>query len=190
MDGPHPKCCLCYTFLYIVATPKFCITRGDASVLHHSVPGMHWNAPPQRNAFQNAPNNFCERAIQIVSPSTLVKGSSCCQILLLYSRDVLTFVSPNKTVEDWPSKFSALVEQLQQHGFCTQMPDEKDLLNQQEFMKGTGNEGAPAQDLLGQRRWLCCGLQLERWWRHSHGGGGRCPGRFDALRCVRLGVIA
>ena len=34
MDGPHAKCSLCYAFLYIVATPQFCITHW------HPVPGM------------------------------------------------------------------------------------------------------------------------------------------------------
>ena len=62
--------------------------------------------------------------------------------------------SASKTVEGWPVKFSALLdsENLQQHGFCTLMPKETNLSNQQEFLKEFllhSNQGSPAQDLVG-----------------------------------------
>ena len=49
--------------------------------------------------------------------------------------DILEILKPlwpqsaNKTVEDWPTKFSALLEKLQQHGFYPLMPDETNLFN-------------------------------------------------------------
>ena len=53
----------------------------------------------------------------------------------------------NKT-EGWPVKFSALLDKLQQHGFCALKPDKTNLFNQQEFLWNS-NQGAPAQDWVG-----------------------------------------
>ena len=56
--------------------------------------------------------------------------------------------SANKTVKDWPVKFCALLEKLQQHSFCSLMADEANLFNQQEFLLNS-NQGSPAQHLVG-----------------------------------------
>ena len=96
------------------------VHSGDASVPHHPVPGMLSHASPPRNAFPNAFKKFCERTTQIV----------------------------NKT-EDWPVKFSALLDKLQQHCFCALKPDKTNLVNQQELLWNS-NQGAPAQDWVGR----------------------------------------
>ena len=53
----------------------------------------------------------------------------------------------NKT-EGWPVTFSALLEKLQQHGFCALKPKETNLFNQQEFLWNS-HQGTPAQDWVG-----------------------------------------
>ena len=80
---------------------------------------------------------FCKRTLQIVSPY------QHWQILEFFLQP-----STNKAVKDWPVKFSALLEKLQQHGFCSLMADETKLFNQQEFLLNS-NQGAPAQHLMG-----------------------------------------
>ena len=55
--------------------------------------------------------------------------------------------SVNKT-EGWPVKFSALLDKLQQSGFCALKPDETNLFNQQEFLSNS-NPGTSTQDLVG-----------------------------------------
>ena len=87
-----------------------------------------WNVFPPRNEFPN--NTFCEGSFQIVSCQPAAAARP------LY--DVLE-------MEDWPEKFSALVEKLQQHGVCALRPDEPEtnLFNQQKFLLNS-NQGAPA----------------------------------------------
>ena len=103
------------------------------------------NASPPRNAFPDAFKKFFELTTQIISPGSAVAARP------LY--DILEMLEPlwqeiaNKT-EDWPLKFSALLDKLQPHGFCSLKPGETILFNQQEFLWNS-NQDAPAQDWVG-----------------------------------------
>ena len=58
----------------------------------------------------------------------------------------------NKIVQGWTVYFSALLEKLQQHGFCALKPDGTNLFNEQDFLKEYwlhSNQVAPGQDLVG-----------------------------------------
>ena len=101
---------LCYAFLYIVATPQ----------LHHAVPGM---LPPQGMPVHS---HTLSRLLLGYYSDCISLAASAAAATSLY--DIPEMLQPlwlqraNETVEDWPVKFSALVENLQQHGFCSPSP--------------------------------------------------------------------
>ena len=79
----------------------------------------------------------------------IVRARSRCQTSRRYSGDSRTFVAAESKQDcrGLADKFSALLEQLQQHGSYALMHDETNLFNQQEFLKG--NKGGPIQGLVG-----------------------------------------
>ena len=117
-----------------MATPQFCITQCLECF------------PPKEcitERFQEILRAYYSDHIPLSGPAVAARP--------LY--DILEMLEPlwpqiaNKT-EDWPLKFSALLDKLQQHGFCALKPDETNLFNQQEFL-WSSNQGAPAQDWVG-----------------------------------------
>ena len=137
MDGTHAKCNLCDTFLCIVVTPQFCITPS----LECFPPKKCTGGIPER--FQEILRAYYSDSIPLSEPAAAARP--------LY--DILEMLEPlwpqiAHKAEDWSLKFSALLDKLQQHGFCALKPDETNLFNQQEFLWNS-NQGAPAQDWVG-----------------------------------------
>ena len=130
MDGPHAKCSLCEASVCITQClecfpPKECIAERFQEILQ----GYYSDCIPLSGSAAAARPLF--DILEMLEP--------------------LWLQSANKT-EDWPVKFSALLDKLQQHGFCTLKPNEtnlfKDHFNQQEFL-WSSNQGAQTQDWVG-----------------------------------------
>ena len=129
---------------------------GDASVLHHAVPEM---VPPQ----ECIPERFQEILLANYSDSISLSGPTAAARPLYY---ILELIEPsslwpqiaNKT-EDWPVKFSALLDKLQHHGFCSlklfvasQVP-----LSGHHWKSGSQHSHLEFQDVVAVCRKQCTG---------------------------------
>ena len=102
MNGPHTKCSSCYTFLYIVARPQFCITQClECLCPKECIPKL----------FQDFLQVHYSDSIPLSAPAAAARP------LWQQSSE-----STNETVEDWPVRLSALVEKLQQPGYFSLRP--------------------------------------------------------------------
>ena len=163
MDGPHAKCSLCNlnTFMFIVATPQFCITQCLEWIPSH---GMHSRT--------------------LLYP--LVRARRRCQTSLLYSGDAQTFVAADSK-QDWglASNIQCLAWKITTAWLLrTKAQGDKSVQPTRILVEFSSRN--PCSRLGGQHCRLCCGPQPVQWQWHPQAVG--CTGETSCVCDVQAGL--